>query len=106
MATKKISDDKSENSRPFRKAVLRGLAVILPPLLTLALFLWAWSLVPYYVLSPVESAVRYVVVESLWDVETVPHDQPLRIGRAGRKEYDRNKKVYVAFTATGGGAPP
>lgn len=106
MATDNLSNaNHPKPLRPFRKAVLRGLAVLLPPLLTIALFLWAWSLVHYYVLSPVESTVRYIVVESLWDVETVPHDRPLRIGREGRKEFDRNKKVYVVLPRTDEGIP-
>jgi uncharacterized membrane protein len=106
MATDNLSNtNRPTRIRPFRKAVLRGLAVLLPPLLTLALFLWAWSLVHYYVLSPVESAVRYIVVELKWDVETVPHDKPLRIGREGRKEFDRNEKVYVVLPRTDEGIP-
>ncbi|MBC8355363.1 MAG: DUF502 domain-containing protein [Planctomycetes bacterium] len=41
--------------RPFRRAVLRGLAILMPPLLTIALFIWAWSVVETSVLGPVES---------------------------------------------------
>ena len=41
--------------RPFRRAVLRGLAILMPPLLTIALFIWAWSVVETSVLRPVES---------------------------------------------------
>lgn len=41
--------------RPFRRAVLRGLAILMPPLLTIALFIWAWSVIETSVLRPIES---------------------------------------------------
>ena len=59
---------KDGKPRPFRRAVLAGLGVLLPPLLTLALFLWAWSLVESYVLDPVDWAARSTVVAFIADV--------------------------------------
>jgi len=56
--------------RPFRRAVLHGLGVVLPPLLTVVFFLWAWNLISAYVLVPVEDAARSVIVASIWDVRT------------------------------------
>lgn len=53
---------------PFRRAVLRGLAVLLPLLLTIAIFLWAGSTVVRYLLQPLEGAVRYVLVEFAADI--------------------------------------
>lgn len=96
MATKKTSTDKPQRPRPFRKAVLRGLAVILPPLLTLAFFLWAWSLVQNYLLAPVESGLQYILVESIWDVEEIPEDSKLVTGPNGIKQFpNANKEFYV-----------
>lgn len=51
----KTSDVKPKPHRPFRRAVLRGLAILMPPLLTIALFIWAWSVIETSVLRPVES---------------------------------------------------
>ena len=62
---------KDGKPRPIRRAVLAGLGVLLPPLLTLALFLWAWSLVESYVLDPVDWAARSTVVAFIDDV----HDE-------------------------------
>ena len=59
---------KDGKPRPFRRAVLAGLGVLLPPLLTLALFLWAWALVESYVLDPVDWAARSTVVAFIADV--------------------------------------
>lgn len=56
--------------RPFRRAVLHGLGVVLPPLLTVLVFLWAWNLISAYVLVPIEGAARSVIVAKLWDVRT------------------------------------
>ncbi|TWT42683.1 DUF502 domain-containing protein [Botrimarina hoheduenensis] len=53
---------------PFRRAVLRGLGVLLPPLLTIVIFLWVGSTVARYVLTPLEDTVRYVLVEYAFGV--------------------------------------
>ena len=65
--------------RPFRRAVLRGLAILMPPLLTIALFIWAWSVVETSVLRPVESlasdliAYRYRVLSDSEPIGPTPH---------------------------------
>ena len=73
--------------RPFRRAVLHGLGVVLPPLLTIVLFLWAWNLISAYVLEPIENASRRLIVTAIWDVRTQQPDatqvrtyQPLSTG--------------------------
>ncbi len=58
---------------PFRTAVLRGLGLVTPPLLTIVLFLWAWSTIESYVLTPLEGAAKYVIV---WSVEDVLPEIP------------------------------
>jgi len=47
---------------PFRRAVLRGLAVLLPPLLTIVIFLWVWNTVTDYILAPMEAGARRVLI--------------------------------------------
>ena len=54
--------------RPFRLALLRGLGIMLPPLLTIVLFLWALNTVDTYVLRPIESMTRYLIVASIQDI--------------------------------------
>lgn len=56
--------------RPFRRAVLRGLGLVLPPLLTVVVFLWAWSLIESYVLQPMENLAERVILSAIWDVRT------------------------------------
>ena len=53
---------------PFRRAVLRGLAVVLPPLLTIVILLWVWNTVQDYVLVPVENLARYGITRSIADI--------------------------------------
>ncbi len=60
-------------ARSFRRSLLRGLGVVMPPLLTLVLFIWAWNLIENYVLRPVEAGIRYVVV---WSIEDSPKSMP------------------------------
>ena len=72
--------DKSPKSKdastpnPFRRAVLRGLGVLLPPLLTIAVLLWALNLVQAYVLGPVESGANHVITWCIWDSPETPND--------------------------------
>ncbi|MHB8951726.1 MAG: DUF502 domain-containing protein [Pirellulaceae bacterium] len=57
-----VEHAESAKSRPFRRFVLRGLGVVMPPLLTLVLFIWAWATVDSYILKPIESGLSEVVV--------------------------------------------
>ena len=47
---------------PFRRAVLRGLGVLLPPLLTIVIFLWVGNTVNNYLLEPLESLTRELLI--------------------------------------------
>ncbi len=51
----------SPSQHPFRRAVLRGLAIVMPPLLTVVLFIWAWSMIESYVLRPTESIANFAI---------------------------------------------
>ena len=53
---------KPVKARPFRRAILRGLGVVMPPLLTLVLFIWAWATIDSYVFKPIENGIGHVVV--------------------------------------------
>ncbi len=64
---------------PIRAAVFRGLAVVLPPLLTIVIFLWVLSTVQQYVLRPFTAGVRELIVLSIADIrkfdELPEHEQ-------------------------------
>ncbi len=49
----------------FRRAILRGLGVVLPPLLTIVVLIWAWNTIENYVLRPIESGIRHTIVWSI-----------------------------------------
>ena len=53
---------KVETTGGFRRAVLRGLGVVLPPLLTIVVLIWAWNTIESYVLRPMETFIRSGVV--------------------------------------------
>ena len=64
-------------SHPFRRAVIRGLAVLCPPLLTVLIFAWAISTTKSYFLEPVTSWTRDGLVLYLADVrEDLPLQSP------------------------------
>lgn len=58
--------------RPFRRAVLRGLGVVMPPLLTIVIFLWVGRTVQDYVLTPVSDGVRNTIASAM--ARGVPED--------------------------------
>jgi len=65
-------------SHPFRGAVLRGLGVVLPPLLTVVIFLWIGGTLQQYMLEPVTSGAQRLLVWWIADIRTegdVPADQ-------------------------------
>ncbi len=49
---------------PFRRAVLRGLGILLPPLLTIAIFLWIGNTIADRLLEPLEDFARWAFVET------------------------------------------
>jgi uncharacterized membrane protein len=64
-------------ARPFRRAVLTGLAVLLPPLLTVMIVIWAVETTKSYLLEPVTGWARDSLVWALADVrENLPMQQP------------------------------
>ena len=63
-----------KNGSPFRRAVLRGLGVLAPPLLTILIFIWAGSTINQYVLRPVTGSVRNGLIWATADIRT---DLPL-----------------------------
>jgi uncharacterized membrane protein len=67
MATVPEAAPPSRPARPFRSAVLRGLGVFLPPLLTVVFLIWIFGSVQEYILEPVHNGARYVLARSLDD---------------------------------------
>lgn len=58
----------------FRRAILHGLGIVMPPLLTILLFVWAWNTTENYVLSPLESGIRNVLV---WKIQEIEDSKPI-----------------------------
>lgn len=76
-----------KKQRPFRKAVLRGLGILLPPLLTLVLFLWAWNIIVSYVLEPIENTVLAICVANANILDEPPVDaEPMTLVPPGSIE--------------------
>lgn len=82
-----------------RRAVLRGLGVVLPPLLTIVVLIWAWNAIENYVLRYVESGVRYVLVLNLSEVyDKIPEDAVLTDAATGGGKgpgFTYNNDIYV-----------
>jgi len=67
-------DLRERPDRPFRSAVLRGLGVLVPPLLTIVIFVWVGNTVEEYVLRPVTTGMREAI---LWRIADIRNDVPL-----------------------------
>ena len=77
--------------RPFRAALLSGLGVLLPPLLTIVILVWIWQTVRAYVLEPVTTETRDVLASALADV----HDElPGATPTAEANVVSFNNKLY------------
>ncbi len=63
--------------RAFRIAVVRGLAVLAPPLLTIVILLWIASTLNYYIFAPLTTGTRNLAASWLADVRSdLPGAQP------------------------------
>ncbi len=53
---------------PVRRVISQGLAIVLPPLLTVVVLLWAWNILDVYIMTPVEGLARRVIVMASSDI--------------------------------------
>lgn len=62
---------KPKQLHPFRRAVLRGFGIVLPPILTIVIFAWVGQTVSQYVLTPVENGARDVIAIVMYQRNTL-----------------------------------
>ncbi len=114
MATDKgnSNSDRQRGDHPSRKAVLRGLGVIMPPLLTILIFAWVINMTHRYVLNPVTTGVRETLVWATADIRTEP-GTVLPTAMIDGRMYHRVEKskfvpqtVYNRVEANPGEPPP
>ncbi len=55
-------DLRNRKDRPFRSAIFRGLGVLVPPLMTIVIFVWVGNTIEEYVLQPMTSGVREAIL--------------------------------------------
>ena len=82
---------KDPSLHPFRRAVLRGVALLLPPLLTIVIFVWVWNTVREYILLPVETGSRNVIVWAIADIRDSRPEQ----GQAEGIRYQEVNRQYI-----------
>jgi len=70
METKNSKDKPGSASglQRFRRAVLRGLAIAAPPLLTIVIFIWIIATIQSYILVPIEATARTSIAWMIQDV--------------------------------------
>jgi uncharacterized membrane protein len=62
------------SSNPFRSAVIRGLGVLAPPLLTVVIVVWVINTTRQYLLEPVNVGAREAIV---WSIADIREDLPV-----------------------------
>ncbi len=63
--------------RTFRGVVLRGLTLLLPPILTIVILIWVAGTIESYVLTPIKTGLRETLAWAMADVrEDPPGDDP------------------------------
>ncbi len=95
-----ISKTGSQKPHGFRRAILRGLGVVLPPLLTIVVLIWAWKTIESYVLQPTESMLRSGVVWYVHDTHTQPPPGAEKTGDRLLDGYNYNGQHYVPDPVT------
>ena len=76
--------------RPFRAAVLQGLALLFPPLLTVVIFLWIINTTQQYVLKPVSTGTREAIV---WLTADIRYNLPVEaLGRRTADPFRRARR--------------
>jgi uncharacterized membrane protein len=97
--------EKKASGYSFRRAVLRGLGVLLPPLLTLVIFIWIGTTITQQIFDPVTAGTQKLLV---WAVSDIRMDDDLPASERNRLnpvidgvEYQRlgvNDRSYVPKT--------
>src|SRR5574340_943835 len=80
-----------KTERPFRKAVLSGMGVLFPPLLTVLIFVWIINTTYRYVLDPVTSVAREALVVAIGDIRTT---EDLGVNSAAQNSASRDGYLY------------
>lgn len=84
---------------PFRAAVIRGMGVVAPPLLTIVIFLWVGTTINEYVIRWLTNRTRDTIAWGMMDViETLPEDAKVvdRLAYVGNGVYYRlENETYV-----------
>src|SRR5580693_10265594 len=78
-------------SRPFRNALLRGLGVLLPPLLTIVILVWIWQTVKAYLLEPVTTETRDLIA---WRLADIRDDLPGALPTEQNDVFQADGKLY------------
>ena len=88
---------------PFRIATLRGLGILLPPLLTIMLFAWAWNTIERAILLPVESLSETTLAYAIEDIRSESmiklESDALENGQE-RFKSDPKGEIYTALDGT------
>jgi uncharacterized membrane protein len=78
--------------RPFARHVIRGLATLLPPLLTVIVFVWMARTIDFYLLRPIHSALVGAIAEAVADIRTFP---PPTHGAVGTRPLEAERYTLV-----------
>jgi len=87
-----------QSFNPFRIATLRGIGIVLPPLLTIIFFFWVWNTLDKAILTPVESIAQQAVFYFI--DETIPNAKVRKAVQAGQGRFAEQdgERIYITPT--------
>jgi len=94
------NDNGQTPHHPFRKAVLRGLAMVSPPLLTILIFVWVINTTYQYVVAPVNYAARETLVRITSDLKSpeelgVTNPSQQSVTHQGKRYYRIDRDTFI-----------
>ncbi|SMP56084.1 Uncharacterized membrane protein [Neorhodopirellula lusitana] len=100
-ATDPTEAPKRHGSGGVRHALLRGLGVVLPPLLTIVVLIWAWNAIENYVLRPVETGIRGALVWGLADIQDSVPPSAVRTESPAHENNGQGSRGFKGFAYNG-----
>ena len=89
------------SSNPFRSAVIRGLGVLAPPLLTVVIIVWVINTTRQYLLEPVNVGAREAMVWLIADIrEDLTITDPINRTASvdGTRYYQLDDREFIPYT--------
>jgi uncharacterized membrane protein len=81
---------------PFQRATFRGIGIVLPPLLTILIFLWVWNTLDSAILTPIESIAQRTILYFIDETKSSDEIRELVASGRGKFESQDGERFFVS----------